>query len=99
MDLDASLLAAVVDRITGPTDTGHYLASYVLVHGDELCGYTKVFLAAPADTWSSDAIMKCAGRPGASPADALIESEKVACKLLRATDPRYDITFGLALAK
>jgi hypothetical protein len=99
MDLDTSLLAVVVDRVTGPTDTGHYLASYVLVHGDEFCGYTKVFLALPADAWSTDAFLKCGGPPRSSPADALYASEKVACKLLCATVPRYDITFGLALAK
>lgn len=99
MDLDVSLLAVVVDRVSGPTDTGHYLASYVLVHGDEFCGYTKVFLARPPDPWSPDAFLKCGGPPRSSPVDALDATEKVAGTLLSATVPRYDITFGLALAK
>ncbi len=94
---DPKLLTPVAGRLTGPTATGHFLASYVLAHGDGFFGYSKVCLTWPRDLWSCKAIRKVSGPIASSPSAALANAEKVACNVMRTRHPPYDITFGTAL--
>lgn len=76
--------------LTGPTETGHYLASYVVAGEDEFCGYAKVCLSRPRDLWNCQVVSKVGAPPASTASEALDNVELVARNVLRMQAQAYD---------